>query len=236
MGYTNAAMRTLLRSEVTAELYSVPQRIILGADESMFVDSEGNATDAWQVVWGKILGIPSNEDGNIPKFEQMAQATQEPHMAQIRSLAQLFSGETSIPVTELGIHSDSNPTSAEAVYAHQGSLIATAEMTTAGWEPAWRRTMLTALRIANDTGEDTPAEWQRLRAKFRNPAHESKAAAADAALKAVQAFPWLADTDVGLEMFIQDDVLFEQLKAERRRLRARSTATALAGLVTDADG
>lgn len=236
MAYTNSAMRTLLRSEVTAELYSVPQRVILGADESMFVDDSGNPTSAWEVVWGKLLGLPADENGNVPKFEQLTQATQEPHMSQLRTLAQLFSGETSIPVTELGIHSDSNPSSAEAVYAHQGSLIAAAEATTDGWEPGWRRTMLTALKVANNEDE-IPLEWQRIRARFRNPAYESKAAAADAGLKMVQAFPWLADTDVGLELFVRDDLLLERLKVERRKMSARSTATALAALsgVVDAD-
>ena len=229
MAYTNSAMRTLLRSEVTAELYSIPQRVIMGADQSMFVDDKGQPTAAWEIIWGKLLGLPADENGNVPKMEQLTQATQEPHMAQLRSLAQMFSGETSIPATELGIHSDSNPASADAVYAHQGSLIATAETATGGWEPAWRKTMLTALKIANGASE-IPAEWQGLRARFRNPAYESKAAAADAGLKTVQAFPWIAETDVGLELFFRDETLLERLKNERREIEARTTAGTLAGL------
>ncbi len=241
MAMTDMAMRTVLRSEVTAELYSVPQRIVLGSDDSLFYNPDGSPREAWQLVYGKMIGLPRDEEGNVPSVEQTTQVAQTPHMEQLRTLAQLFAGETSIPVTELGITSDSNPASAEAVYAHQGSLIATAEATTDGWEPAWRRAMITALKIANEV-DDIPAEWNRIRARFRNPAVESRAAASDAAMKLIAALPWVAQSDIALDLFGLDPIVVERLKADKQRLEARATATALAALAnrqpggaTDAD-
>lgn len=40
--YTDSAMRTLLGAEVAREFYSAPQRYVLGADEDLFQDSDGN--------------------------------------------------------------------------------------------------------------------------------------------------------------------------------------------------
>lgn len=229
MATTDAAMRTLLRSEVTAELYSVPQRAVLGADENLFFDADGNPREAWQIIYGKVIGLPRDEDGNLPQIQQLAQATQQPHMEQLRGLAQVFASDTNIPVTELGMHSDSNPSSADAVFAHQGPLIGLAEMTTDGWSSAWRRSMVTALKIAQDADE-IPAEWGRLRAVFRNPAVESRSAAADAAMKLVSVLPWVAESDAALDMFGLDPIMVDRLLADKRRLQARATATALASL------
>ena len=46
----------------------------------------------------------------------------QPHIDYMRSLAARFSGETNVPLSELGMVTD-NPASAEAVYAAKESMI-----------------------------------------------------------------------------------------------------------------
>lgn len=229
MNITDLAMRTVLRSEVTAELYSVPQRVILGADESVFKNPDGSWKSSWQMAWAKILGVPVNEEtGEVPEFKQLPQGSQEPHMAQLRSVAQLFAGETSIPETSLGVSNDANPTSAEAYFASREDLIGLSEQTAAGWSAAWRRSMITALEITHGVEGQAPTEWRSIRPKWRDPSHTSKAAASDAALKLIQAFPSLAESETMLELYGLDPITVDRLRADMRRGRATLTAQQLA--------
>lgn len=235
MAMTDMAMRTVLRSEVTAELYSIPQQLILGGDEAMFTDGNGNPRDAMAYVVGKVLGIPINEEtGEAPEVVHTPQASQSPHMEQLRSLAMLFAGEASIPITSLGIAHDANPTSAEAYFASREDLIGLAETTTNQWSVPYQRTMLTALQLREGLDE-IPADWRRIRARWRNPAHTSRAAQSDSAQKAITAMPWIADTDTALELWGFDDILIEQLRADRRRARASSTLQTLAAVAGNGD-
>lgn len=225
MSMTDLAVRTVLRSEISAELYSVPQRVLLGAEDKDFKNPDGSIKAAWQVVFGRIWAIGRDEDGNMPDVKQMQQASQEPHMAQLRALAQLFAGETSIPISSLGISTESNPASAEAYYASREDLISLAESTTDGWEPAWRNTMLTAIRMK--TGEATSEDLLKIRCRFRNPTHTSRASAADAMLKTIQAFPWMADSDAAIELLGFDEIMTARLLADKRKAKAQSLIQAL---------
>src|SRR5690606_5719339 len=57
MSITDEAVRTVLRTEVSAEFYTSPQRYVLGADEEAFVDEEGNPAPRWQAILGRMLAI-----------------------------------------------------------------------------------------------------------------------------------------------------------------------------------
>lgn len=220
MSLHDSAIRTVIRSEISAELYSVPQRVLLGADESAFKNADGTVKTAWQAILGRVWAIPDDQDADNPRaeIEEFSQGSQEPHVAQLRAWAQLFAGETSIPITSLGISTDANPASAEAYYASRDDLIAEAEGTTDEWTSGWRRTMVRALQMLNewDDGE-VPAEVERLQVLWRNPATPSRAAAADAAAKTIDKFPWLAETEVGLELYGFDRPFIERAMAEKRR-------------------
>jgi hypothetical protein len=235
MSLHDSAIRTVLRSEVTAEFYSAPQRWLLGADESAFKNPDGTQKSTWQAIVGRVWAISDDEDAEEGKQRatvgQFPQATQQPHVDQLRAWAALFAGETSIPVTSLGISTDANPTSAEAYYASREDLISEAEGTTDGWTPAWKRTVLRALQMLNGWDE-IPTEMMGLQPKWRSPATPSRAAAADAASKTLDKFPWLADTELGLELYGFDQPFIDRAMAEKRRqggsaaLRAITTAAA----------
>lgn len=132
MKFTDAGVRTLLRQEVSAEFYSAPRQALLGADESMFMDKDGNVRPGWLAVLGGIWGVPdvtADEDGAElekpirPEFHSFPQMSMQPFSDQFRMIAQMVSGETSIPPSYLGVVADSNPTSAQAIFANEIDLI-----------------------------------------------------------------------------------------------------------------
>lgn len=230
MSLHDSALRTVIRSEVSAELYSVPQRVLLGADESAFKNADGTIKTAWQAVLGRVWAIPDDEDASSPRadIKEFSQGSQDPHIAQLRAQAQLFAGETSIPLASLGLGgADANPTSAASYDASREDLVMEAEGTTDGWSPAWRRTALRGLSMLNGWST-VPDEALKLQPKWRDPRTPSRAAVADAATKTLAIFPWLADTELGLEIFGFDQQFIDRAMAEKRRSGGSAALQAIA--------
>lgn len=230
MSLHDGALRTVLRSEVSAELYSVPQRVLLGADETAFKNADGTIKTAWQAILGRVWAIPDDEDAATPRAEikEFTAASQEPHMAQLRAQAQLFAGETSIPLSSLGISTDANPQSAEAYLASREDLIMEAEGTTDGWSPAWKRTMLRGLQMQNQwSPEEIPADVRKLAPKWRSPKNPTRAAEVDAGVKMLTVFPWMAETELGLEMCGFDDAFIARALPIMNRQRGSAALMAL---------
>jgi hypothetical protein len=120
----------------------------------------------------------------------------EPQNAHLRMLAQMFSGETGIPIGELGIIGDSNPTSAEALLVSRDDLIMEALQAQRDWNPDLSAVPRRALEMLN--GKELPR--LRLRPVWDDPVRSSPAAKADAGQKILSSQPWLGETSVGLEL------------------------------------
>jgi len=224
MSLTDSAVRTVLRSEGTADFYGVPWFVIFGPDESAFEQG------SWQMLMNRINAIPDNEDAATPRADvkQFTQGDQRPHVEQLQTWAGLFAGETNIPVSSLGVGlSQANPTSADSYVASREDLIAEAEAAARVWKQRHVRTAQRAWMIAN--GEDrVPDALRGLQARYRNPRYTSASAASDAALKQVQAFPWLAESDAFVESVFDDPDLTERLLADKRRAQGRAALAAFA--------
>lgn len=218
MSITDMAIRTVIRAEAGAEFASIPQRYALGVDEAAF-----NGKNPWEVLLGRVLMLDDDDDRKNPRAElgQFEQASQVPHMDQLRSLAQLFAGETSIPVSSLGISIDSNPTSADSYAASREDIIAEAEAAIRIWNGATSRTMANALALA---GIETDT---RILSRFRDPRYTSRAAAADAMQKMITSMPWMGESETAVELLGFDEVTTERLKADRRRAQGRAALAAL---------
>jgi len=220
MSLHDSALRTVIRMEGHADVYSYPEMWLLGADESIFKNADGTQKAAWQVVLGRIKAVPDDGDaeGQLARADvkQFPATSPEPHLKQLTQQAQFFSGETSIPLTSLGVTDQSNPVSAESYIASREDLISEAEGCTDDWNPGTRRTILRALAIRNGLSE-IPPEWSTIGLNYRSPVHLSRAAAADAGSKQISAIPWLADTEVGLELLGLDDQQIKRALAEKRR-------------------
>lgn len=233
MSLHDQALRTVIRMEAHNDVYTIPDLWMLGADASIFKNADGSQKASWQVVMGRIKGLPDNDDAEPSlaraDVKQFPASSPEPHIMTLKQQAQLFSGETSIPLSSLGVSDMSNPTSADSYIASREDLIAEAEGATDDMGPALRRTMIRALAIANETKlGDIPAEWSSIAPKWRSPVYLSRAAAADAGAKQLGAVPWLADTEVGLELLGLDDQQIIRAMAEKRRQAGRDVVGSLA--------
>lgn len=119
MSIQQAALRTLKRSEVSAEFYSFPQRYITG------MDPNAEQLDKWKATVASILQFDKDEDGDKPTLGQFQQQSMTPFLDQLRMLASLFAGETGLTLDDLGFAAE-NPSSAEAIKASHENLRLTA--------------------------------------------------------------------------------------------------------------
>ena len=225
MGLTDDAMRASLRSEVSAEFFTSPQKFLLGADGNALGDMS-----KWDAYIGNIFAVGKDADDDVPKFGQLPQGSMQPHIDYMRSLAMRFSGETNVPVSELGVVSD-NPSSAEAIYAAKEPLVIEAVNLNADNGDALRDVALMCLAVEGGCDYRTACErYGGVQARFRNPAMPSPVTQADSVVKGVSAFPWLADTDVALEEYGFTDEQISRMRPARDRYNARAmVAEAVAG-------
>jgi hypothetical protein len=231
MSLHDQALRTVIRMEGHADVYSWPELWMLGADESIFKNVDGTPKTSWQVMLGRIKAIPDDpqrEGDPLARadIKQIPASSPEPHIAQLKQQAQLFSGETSIPLTSLGVSDMSNPTSADSYIASREDLIAEAEGATDDWTPALRKSILRGLAIQNGL-DAIPQSWASIAPKWRSPLYQSRAAQADAGLKQLSAAPaWLRETDVGLELLGLSDQQIARAKAAKAAAQLSLAATA----------
>lgn len=227
MSLHDQALRTVIRMEGHLDVYSYPEMWLLGADESIFRNADGTQKAAWQIMLGRIKAIPDDDDAAQPRADvkQFPASSPAPHLEALRQQAMLFSGETSIPLTSLGVSDMSNPTSADSYIASREDLIAEAEGATDDWAPAFRRAMARALAIKN--GKEDASEFAKVEPRFRSPIYLSRAAAADAGAKQIAAAPWLAETEVGLELLGLDRQQVRRAMADRTRVFGRMVVSAL---------
>lgn len=222
--YTDAAMRTLLGAEIAREFYSAPQRYILGADEDFFTDSDGNPLNPWSVYQGRVLGIPTNQDGQIPTVGQFAANSTQPYFEQIRAYAQLLAAETAIPASYLGFQTD-NPSSADAIRQMEARLVKRAERRQKSFGKTWSE--VAKLSILVRDGE-IPAEANNIRAIWRDPSTPTRAAAADEAIKLIQSGVLLPDSEVTYNRINLTDSDKQMLRAEKTVARAEALVANLA--------
>lgn len=132
MALTMAGMRTLLRQEVAAQFYMAPRLALLGADEGIFMDENGTKKSLWSFLMGEIWALPDihpDDEEDVPdslrrvEFEQLSQLSMQPFSDQYRLIAGALSGATSLPLPYLGVNHDANPSSAEAMHAHEADLV-----------------------------------------------------------------------------------------------------------------
>jgi hypothetical protein len=240
MSLQDSALRALRRLEAHMDIYAIPKLMILGADESMFKNPDGSPKASWQVVMGRVLGIPDDDDANAANprasVEQLSAESPTPHLAQLNALAKLTAREYDLPDSDFAMTDLANPTSADAYNASRENLIAEAEGATADWSVPIRRTVTRALAIQNGL-EEVPAQWSTIAPKWRSPIYVSKAAQADAGAKQLSLVPWLADTPVGLELLGLSQQQIDLAMAEKRRAAGRAVIAALAPkAATNADG
>lgn len=238
MSIQRSALRSLVRLEAHMDIYAIPKMILLGADESIFRNPDGSPKASWQVVMGRTFGIPDDTDTNAvnPRADvkQFSAESPKPHLDQLNAMAKMMARELDLPDSDFALTDMANPTSAEAYESGQSNLIAEAEGAQDDWSVPIRRTIRRALAIQNDLAE-IPESWGAIDTRWRSPIHTSRAAAADAGAKQIASVPWLAETEVGLELLGLDDQQIRRAMADRRRAAGRTVLAALNPQANNAD-
>lgn len=228
MGHQDAALRALVRLEGHMDIYSIPQLMILGASDAMFKNPDGSYKSSFQVVLGRVFGIPDDEDASTPRADvkQFSAASPEPHLADLNALAKLEAREFDLPDADFALTDLANPTSEGSYIAGRDNLVAEAEGAMDDWSISVRRTVVRALAIQNGLNE-IPKDWASIDTEWRSPLYLSRSAAADAGSKIIGAVPWLAETTVGLKRLGLSQQEIDTAQAERQRARGRAVVDAL---------
>lgn len=188
---TDAAIRAMVRAEVTAEFYTAPQRYVLGAKEDAFKD-----TDRWKAIMGRVLALELNEEGEKPDVGTFPASSPDGQLSLYRQWGQNFCSATDLPLYTVGIFAD-NPSSVEAMQAAEAQLAETAEYQWRVFRPSLLRLHQDVLMVRDNLTEgDLPAESWQVNINWTPARYVSPQAAADWVVKAVSADPDLAGTTI----------------------------------------
>lgn len=220
MGLTDIAVRTILRQEVSAEFYSSPQRYMLGADPSMFEDENGEIMPAWQTLLGGLLVAPTHVDDEslemvTPSVGQFPQMSMQPHSDQLRSIAMMFAGESSIPPSRLGVIHD-NPASAAAMLADEADLITTAERGQPDFARSRKSVLLDTAHLITGGSTTALAGLKRATTRYRAAGTPNTQAQAQSVTMLVSNGILPPTGRVTWEMMGFDDATIQRLEQQQR--------------------
>jgi len=121
MANVGSALRTIKRSEISAEFYSFPQKYVTGLDQN------AEQMDKWTAAMSAMMKFSLGEDGqDHVKLGQFTQQSMAPHIEQLKMFASLFAGEVGLTLDDLGFP-QSNPSSYDAIKASHENLRLTAK-------------------------------------------------------------------------------------------------------------
>ena len=220
MSITDRVVRAGFRTEVSSDLYAAPALLLLGADESMFQNAQGERTPLWSWYMGRLKSLPKDEDGDKPDLQVIPQQSMDPFLAMKRALAAEFASATSLPISALGIVQD-NPSSAEAIYAAKEDLVVEAMNTTRSIGYGLNRVVQDAICLRDGIPvSEMDDEVRNLATRWRNPAMPSVVSQSDAMVKQIGAIPELAQTDVALEELGYSAEQIVRIRSQIKRAQA----------------
>ena len=219
-------VRTIANATIGLEFSTSPQKYLLGVTDEQY---DALVNQKFRQYVGSIIASTTNPDtGEKPTFGQLAQGSISPHVEMVRILATQFSAATGLTVTDTGVVSEANPTSADAVLAQSQTLVGMAEQLNVGNGDSLRVIALMALAIIKGVSLDNLSDEDKdIVAHFKNPAMPSVSATADAAIKIASARQSFAMTDTFLEMLGFDKADIRRIKAQELRNRGISLVSEL---------
>ena len=232
MSITDAACRTLLGLEVARELYSVPQKIILGATESAFQKADGSPKTAWETYITKTLAIERDDEGELPTIQQAKVYDPAVFTKLLDWYASAMAGMVAATPQDLGLYTQGNPASAEAGAVAESRRDRRAVNMQHGFSPALVKVAQMAIRFENKG--NLPSEYERLATDWSPVAMETPGVTSDAITKQIAAKAVPATSDVTLRRLGYSAVERARLEQDRKREDGRTAAQALAASMTPA--
>lgn len=145
MSYVGSALRTIKRSEISAEFYSFPQKWVTGVDQS------AEQMDKWMATMSAMLKFSLNQDGtDHVKVGQFSQQSMTPHVEQLKMFASLFAGEVGLTLDDLGFPT-ANPSSYDSIKAAHENLRLTAKKAQKSFSIGLKNAGLLAASVRDNT-------------------------------------------------------------------------------------
>lgn len=210
MYFVDAALRTIMRSEVSSEFYSAVEYWLFGADVADFVGG-----DKWQTRLGSVKAMDVDQLSEKPDLHRFNGASPQPHIDQMRMWANLFADEMDL---EVKFADTANPSSAEAIFASKETQIVAVKDQNLAWGYGAADAMRAAIRLRDSLDSDS-AEMAGLKAVFTDPELVSPSARADMFSKFSADIPGFSATRTGLRMGGFTGERIDQLQAELRQSR-----------------
>jgi hypothetical protein len=160
MSVTDAVCRSLLNLTAASEFYSVPQKLILGATEEDFLDTSGNRKSAWETYIGRILALQRDSEGALPEVKQFEAYDPSIFTKVIEMYAAQAAGIIGATPQELGLYTDGNPVSAEALQVSEARRDRRAKRMQSEFGAAQKEIAQLALRFMHNG--DLPTGYDRL--------------------------------------------------------------------------
>ena len=148
------ACRTLVRAEVASEFYATMKIFLLGVTEENFRDTEGNLKTAWETYLGRISALEPDANGNLPQIHEVRGESPDGFISSIDQQAKIMGGLTGLPPQYLGIFSDGNPASADAIRMSDFRLKTTADRLCNTFGNEWEAVMRMTYMVQGDTPPD----------------------------------------------------------------------------------
>ena len=230
MSLTDAACRTLLGLEVAREIYSVPQKVLLGASEDAFQKSDGTPKAAWDTYITRILALERDEDGNLPELKQVTAYDPATFTKLLDWYASAMSGEVLSPPQSMGLYTQGNPASADSVIAMNAERDLNAGLMQRTFGPSLIKVPQLALRFENKGV--LPDEFKTLAADWNPVTLPNPAVTSDSITKQIAAGAVPATSDVTLKHLGYTAVERARLEQDRKREDGRNVARALAASLT----
>lgn len=220
-------VRTIANATIGLEFSTAPQKYLLGLTDEQY---DAVIDQKFKQYVGNIIASTVNpETGANPSFGQLPQGTIGPHVEMIRVLATQFSAATGLTVTDTGVVSEANPSSADAVLAQTQTLVGMAEQLNTGNGDALQTIAQMAMAIIGDTTMNALTDEQKgIVAHFKNPAMPSVAVTTDAAIKIASARQGFANTDTFLEMIGFGPADIRRIKSQEQRARGMALVEEMA--------
>jgi hypothetical protein len=172
----------------------VPQKAILGATEADFQNSDGTAKSAWETYITRVLALERDDEGNLPELKQLQPYDPSVFTKILDWLASAAAGEVKSPPQDMGLYTQGNPATAEAVEASNAERDAHTRSMQPQFGESAKRVAQYALRFTN--GGRLPAEFRRMEADWAPVSQPSPGIAADAIGKQVAANAVPGNSDV----------------------------------------
>lgn len=223
------ACRAGVRLEVSSEFFAAPKMIILGAAESDFQKADGTPKTAWETYIGRVLGLtPDPDTGDMPKVERFASEAPDGLIKVIDHQTKVMAGLTGLPPQYLGIFSDGNPASADAIRMSDYRLKMKADRKTVTFGNCWEQVMRLAWLIRDG---EIPDGATRIETDWASTGVPTPAADTDAVTKQIASGMLAPTSDVGLSRLGYTAVERSRIAAENRKQANQESSQALLSML-----